>query len=130
MDIKTPLPVTTGEIQFVRPNSWPDEEKPYCLLYIPTDGLAMANFDFGDVRTVPIRDMRSRKGQLSLDQEGFLVADFKSSLVHDDYFDEDKLKTVFVDELREFLISFLGAKAVFVHECVVGAFTFDRQSFN
>lgn len=124
MTTRTPSPVTTGDFRFVRPNSWPDEEKPYCLLYTPTDGLLMANFDFGDVRTVPIRDMRPRKGQLSLDQEGFLVADFKSSLTHDDYFEEDKLKSIFIDELREFLTSFLGARAVFVHECVVSDSTF------
>jgi hypothetical protein len=112
-------PVTQGEIQFVRPGSWPEDETPYTLLYIPTDGLPMANFDFEDVRTVPIRDMRPKKGTLALDNEGFMVADFDSSLAYEDYVDEEKLRTVFVPEVRKLLTDILGVKDAFVHEYVV-----------
>jgi hypothetical protein len=116
---KTSSNDTFGEIKFVRPNSWPENEKPYILTYLPTDNFPLTNFDFGDIQNVPIKDMRPIKEKLSLDREGFVVADFASALTYDEYFEEDKLRAVFADELRRFWKDRYGAKAVYIHECVV-----------
>lgn len=111
--------VTHGDILFVRPNSWPNNEKPYVLLYTPTDSLSMSNFDFTDKQSVPLRDLRPKKGHLSLDREGFVALDFKTSLDHGGFHDEDLLESVYIKELRPFLLDYLGAQALFIHECVV-----------
>lgn len=110
---------TLGEIKFVRPQSWPEEEKPYILTYLPNDDLSLSNFDYDDIHKVQIRDMRPIKEQLSLDREGFEVADFESSLAYNEYFDEEKLRTVFASELRAYLTATYGLSAVYIHECVV-----------
>ncbi|CAN9414365.1 unnamed protein product [Alternaria alternata] len=110
---------TFGEIKFVRRNSWPENEKPYILTYLPTDNFPLSNFDFGDVQNVPIKDMRPIKDELSLDGEGFVVADFASTLTYDEFFEEEKLRAVFADELRKFWKDRYGVKAVYIHECVI-----------
>lgn len=113
------LPVTTGEINFAKPGSWPANERPYTLLYEPVTDEKLSNFQITDTQPVPIRDMRPKKGSLSLDKEGFLFADFKSKMAYEDYLDDEKLKTVLAREVRELLLEKLGAKAAFIHECVV-----------
>ncbi|GIK02043.1 hypothetical protein Aspvir_006086 [Aspergillus viridinutans] len=112
------LPVTTGEICFAKPGSWPANERPYTLLYEPATDEKLSNFKTSDIQPVPIRDMRPKKDSLSIHKEGFIFADFKSKMAYEDYLDEDKLKTVLAGEVRELLLERLGAKAAFIHECV------------
>ncbi|KAJ5949545.1 hypothetical protein N7454_001129 [Penicillium verhagenii] len=112
------LPVTSGEIYFAEPGSWPAIERPYTLLYEPATDEKLSNFRITDIQSVPIRDMRPKKDTLSIHTEGFVFADFKSKMVYEDYMDEEKLKTVFAEEVKELLLEKLGAKAAFIHECV------------
>lgn len=109
----------TANLLFVKPGSWPDTEKPYSLLYQPDDDLKLTNFEISDLRPVDIYDMRPKKDTLSIDREGFMFTDFKSKLNYEDYFDDEKLKSVFAPEVRDLLVGKLGAKAAFIHECVV-----------
>ncbi|KAE8414599.1 hypothetical protein BDV36DRAFT_239050 [Aspergillus pseudocaelatus] len=118
MAIHMDLPVTTGDIFFARPGSWPEHEKPYTLLYDPTEDVPLSNFKVSDIQPVPIRDMRPKKETLSIHREGFIFADFESQLTYEDYFDESKLRSVLAEEIRQLLIDRLGVKACFIHECV------------
>jgi len=123
MDQDLESPVTTGKMQFLDRESYPKTEKPYTLLYFPNDSLPMTNFKYSDVRAVPIRDMRPNKGKLSLDEEGFVAADFASSLKYEEFYNEESLKSTLIPEVHRFLADLLGTKATFVHECVVCAFS-------
>ncbi|KAJ5799671.1 uncharacterized protein N7518_001739 [Penicillium psychrosexuale] len=122
MEVATDLPVTTGNIYFAKPKSWPENEKPYTLLYDPSGEteIKLSNFKVNDVHPVPIRDMRQKKNVLSIHREGFIFAEFKSQMAYEDYGDESKLKSVLAEDIKNLLIEKLGAKAAFVHECVVG----------
>jgi hypothetical protein len=120
MGVEIDSPVTTGNICFATPGSWPETEKPYTILYDPTEDVKLSNFKLDDIQPVPIRDMRAKKDSLSIHREGFIFADFRSQLTYENYFDEQKLKSVLAEEVRNLLIEKLGAKAAFIHECVVG----------
>ena len=108
-------------MRFLKPKSWDPGEKLYELEYNPSDGLAERNYDTHQIYDIPIHDLRPLKGKLSLDREGFVILDLPSSMKYEDYLDETKLKSVFAEELRQCLLNTLGARAVFIHECVVCA---------
>ncbi|KAL8899442.1 MAG: hypothetical protein Q9207_006200, partial [Kuettlingeria erythrocarpa] len=93
-------------------------EKPYEILYEMTDDTRRTNYDVNIVHNIIVEDLRPQKGQLSLDQDGFVIEDFDSSMPYEDFFDETKLKTQYAQELRRFLIQLFGARAVYFHECV------------
>lgn len=59
------------------------------------------------------------KDKLSLDQEGFLIAGINTDMEYEDYFDQEKLKTKHMSEIKAFLKDKLGVRAVYIHECVV-----------
>jgi len=48
-----------------------------------------------------------------------VVADLKTCMRYEDYFNVEKLQTTFVTELKTLLKSLLGARAVYVHETVI-----------
>ncbi|KAJ9133114.1 hypothetical protein NKR19_g9178 [Coniochaeta hoffmannii] len=106
-------------MRFLKPKSWDPGEKLYELEYNPSDGLAERNYDTHQIYDIPIHDLRPLKGKLSLDREGFVILDLPSSMKYEDYLDETKLKSVFAEELRQCLLNTLGARAVFIHECVI-----------
>jgi hypothetical protein len=111
---------TAGSLSFFERGSWPDSERPYELLFkSPDEALASCNFRVVQEHNVPIHDLRPLKGKLSLDREGYVVADLETRMRYEDYFDIEKLQTTFVAELKTLLQSLLGARAVYVHETVV-----------
>jgi len=115
------MAATTGKLTFIDRGSWPQSDRPYELLYAPDGDIPRCNFSLIEHDNVPIHDLRPEKGQLSLDREGYMVVDLESSLDYDDFYDEEKLKRTYLNELKHMLRECLGARAVFVHECVVGS---------
>lgn len=121
---------TFAEMKFLDPKSRPSDEKLYSVLYLNNDSLPMTNFKYTVVSGVLIHDVRSKKGKMSLDEEGFTVADFKSTLSYDENYEEEALKEKLIPEIHSLLKNLLGAKAVFVHECVVRLFSKGRVSLS
>lgn len=111
--------VTTASMRFLKPNSWKSTEKLYELEYDPSDNLAERNYETQQVNDIPIYDMRPLKGKLSLDREGVLIIDLPSRMAYEDFLNEEELKKVYAEELRECLLNVLGAQGIFIHECVV-----------
>jgi hypothetical protein len=113
---------TEGTLTFFERGSWPSHERPYELLFQPPDcNFPVCNYSAVQVPNVPIHDLRPLKGKLSLDREGFLIADINTSMDYDDYFDQEKLKTTYIPEIKAFLKRELGARAAYIHECVVSS---------
>jgi hypothetical protein len=110
---------TTASMTFIKPGSWPPTEKPYELLYVPTDGFPTSNFELQIVHDIPVYDMRPNIDSLSLDRQGFIVAPLASTLRYEDFWDEKSLRDVYAEELRNLLVKRLCARSVFIHECVV-----------
>lgn len=114
------MPATEGTLTFFERESWPSNQRPYELLFQPpVPDFPACNYDVVKVPNVPIHDLRPLKGKLSLDCEGFLVADINTSMEYEDYFDQEKLKATYMPEIKTFLKEKLGIKAAYVHECVV-----------
>lgn len=110
---------TRASITFIKPGSWPSTQKPYELLYVPTDGLPMSNFELETMHDIPVCDMRPSIDSLNLDQQGFFVAHLPTTLRYEDFWDETSLKDTYAAELRNLLLNRLQARSVFIHECVV-----------
>ncbi len=55
-------------------------EKPYELLYVPTDDTPRENIKAEVVHDIIVEDLRPEKGTLSLDRDGFIVADLNTSM--------------------------------------------------
>ena len=115
-----PSPSTvSATLSFIVPQSWPETEKPYELLYQPTDGLRVSNYRTRHVENIKVHDVGDKKGKTSLDREGWVVAHLPSALSWKDFHDEMKLKSIYTQEVRKHLIETLGVRAVYFHECVV-----------
>ncbi|KAL3477394.1 hypothetical protein BJX99DRAFT_226210 [Aspergillus californicus] len=113
-----------ADLEFKEPSSEDEAEKPYEIRCVPPNGMPERNFKSTVVPKVPICNMRPLIPCLSLDVQGFLVADLKSQLQYEEFFVEERLKAVFAEEVRSYLLDSLGASRVFFHECVI------RQTVN
>lgn len=114
------MAATFGTLTFFERESWPSHERPYELLFQPPDSnFPVCNYNVVQVPDVPIHDLRPLKNKLSLDHEGFLIADLNTTMQYDDYFDQEKLKKTYMPEIKAYLKNNLGVRAAYVHECVV-----------
>ncbi|KAF2235632.1 hypothetical protein EV356DRAFT_514155 [Viridothelium virens] len=113
------MAVTTASMVFLKRDSWPSNEKPYVLLYPPSDDLSQSNYTDEPVDDIPIHDMRPLIDELSLDREGFMVGKLDSRLSYTDFANETKLRSVYADEVRRYLLNLLGARPAYIHECVI-----------
>lgn len=113
------MAVTTARMTFLKEHSCPSNEKPYILLYPPTDDLPLQNYQDEEVSDIPVHDMRGILDELSLDKQGFVVSKIESKLSYEDFKDEEKLRSMYAKEVREHLLQLLGARSAYIHECVV-----------
>ena len=95
-----------------------DDEKPYSMRYPPETDIPQSNF-IQDKQQVRLRDMRQYMDKLSFDDCGFQVMDLQSSMSYQDFKDENKVKTVYREEIAANLKSLLGATHVLVLDHVV-----------
>ncbi len=114
-------PLFSTSKEFLKENSWPKDQKPFHILYRPKINIPMTNIDYERVNRIPIHDLRPNKGTLSLDREGFVVEDFPTLLTYEETFDEEALKNVYSEPLKEWLLKYLDAKSAYIHECVVSS---------
>lgn len=114
------MAATAGTLTFFERESWPSHERPYELLFQPpTSDFPVCNYKVVQVPNVPIHDLRPLKNKLSLDREGFLIADINTSMEYEDYFNQEKLKTTYMPKIKTFLKEKLGIRAAYIHECVI-----------
>jgi hypothetical protein len=114
---------TKGTLTFLERQSWPSGQRPYELLFQPPDvEFPVCNYKVIQQPDVPVHDMRPLKGNLSLDREGFLVADLDTTMDYDGHFDQETLKRTYLPEVKALLKNRLGVRATYVHECVVSVY--------
>ncbi|EME81578.1 uncharacterized protein MYCFIDRAFT_121755, partial [Pseudocercospora fijiensis CIRAD86] len=98
-------------IKFCKRDPKWSHEKAFNLSYLPPPGTQKTNVDHEDI-DVTIHDIRPRKDSLSLGREGFQILDLESKLEYEDFFDQEKVQSIFAVELREVLLKSLGASGV------------------
>ncbi|CCC14295.1 hypothetical protein SMACR_08858 [Sordaria macrospora] len=91
-----------------------DTEKPYSMRYNPDDGVPQSNFQ--KIRCpVKVKSMREPgAGPFRLDECGFQLIQLHSSLEPDDFWDQERVQSVYIQEVKEALKKELGAKYVHV----------------
>ncbi|KAN0099275.1 putative CmcJ-like methyltransferase [Hyaloscypha variabilis] len=77
-----------------------DSEKPYVMRY-RDPSFPSTNVDL-DIISTTIQDMRNVKS-MSLDVDGFELVECKTKMLHDEYYDDEKVTSIYLAELRDFL---------------------------
>ncbi|KAK5107687.1 hypothetical protein LTR62_000922 [Meristemomyces frigidus] len=103
---------------FLRRDSLYDEVKPYSLRYTAPDGFPRANILL-DRHNISIRDVRTQKQHLSLEENGCFIWDFTTSLGYSKFDDESAIKGVYLPEVSRALCQLLGAAKVQIFEHTV-----------
>ncbi|KAJ4402240.1 hypothetical protein N0V85_005350 [Neurospora sp. IMI 360204] len=91
-----------------------DTEKPYSMRYDPDDGVPQSNLQKVH-RPIQVKSMREPgAGPFRLDECGFQLIQLHSSLKPDDFWDQERVQSVYIQEVKEALKKELGAKYVHV----------------
>jgi hypothetical protein len=102
-----PVPVL-AELNFFEPPKASEKAHNYMYTHEPQR-------NYGDVtKVVPIRDIRGRENEYSLDKNGFQVVKFSPS--ETEFRDEEKIKTVYYKEVEEMLKKVTGAYKVVIFD--------------
>jgi hypothetical protein len=96
-----------------------DSEKPYTMRYMPEEGIPQTNFQKSE-HPVSVRSMRApNQGPFRFDECGFQLVELHSQMVYDDFWDNDKIQNIYIQEVRETIKKALGAKFVWVLDYAV-----------
>ena len=98
-----------AQLNYLRPMA----EKPYTLAYQAVDGELATNAVY-DAHTMTVTDARPIAAGLSLDRQGFALAERPTAV--SDYYDEDQLNTVCHAEAAELVLQATGASRVVVFD--------------
>jgi hypothetical protein len=108
---------TTSSLQFViRDDALFQKQKPYVLRYQSVD-IPQSNIRLETVDNVPISQMRTRR--FSLEQNGFQLLDFNSSMQYTGFEDVSLIESVYFREIREIIRTTIKAQDVFIFDWAV-----------
>ncbi|KAF2226463.1 hypothetical protein BDZ85DRAFT_191401 [Elsinoe ampelina] len=101
----------TGNLSFLKRASFWDEQKPYRLRYTPENGFPVTNFTY-ESQDVSIHSLRDEEDKMSLDDSGFEVQKLVSEVPYADFDDYDKVRSVYVQEVVDFVTRLRGARQI------------------
>jgi hypothetical protein len=99
---------------FLERNQLYKTEKPYSLRFSPPEGFPRQSTKLEE-HEIDVQDVRTA-GPLSYATEGCTVLDFQSLMEYDDYYDEEKVKDVYLREVANLLRDYFGASKVQIFE--------------
>jgi hypothetical protein len=96
-----------------------DTEKPYTMRYQPDEGIPQSNFKKIEcpMKAESMRDHGVES--FKFNECGFEIIELKSQLSYDEFWDNEKVKQVYIEEVKETLKKELGAKYVHVLDYAV-----------
>nr|WP_294567007.1 CmcJ/NvfI family oxidoreductase [uncultured Rhodopila sp.] len=109
MDAVTPLSQVAGEVVYLAKTA----ARPHAYTYEPPAGVARTNI-VNEPHTVPIFDMRPMAYGLSLDGQGFVLADAPTAV--SDFYDEAQLRSIYYPEAEDLVKRATGASRVVVFD--------------
>jgi hypothetical protein len=109
MDAFSSLPQVMGEVVYLAKTA----EKPHTYTYDPPDGVPKTNI-VNEPHTVPIFDMRPVADGLTLDVQGFALADAPTAVT--DFYDEKQLEATYYAEAEALVKRATGAGRVVVFD--------------
>jgi hypothetical protein len=96
-----------------------ETEKPYTMRYLPEDGIPQSNFQKAEKPISVINMRRSDVGPFKFDECGFELIELHSKMSYDDYWDNEKIQKVYIQEVRNAIKKAIGAKFVWVLDYAV-----------
>lgn len=106
-----------------------DTEKPYRLQYDPGEGIPRTNYSLVAERDVPIYDLRDEDHRsITFAQDGISMIRLLSHLQPDDFYDDNKVREIYYEEVKRLLRRSYGAKRVEILEHSVILDSFDSFS--
>lgn len=96
-----------------------DVEKPYSMRYMPEDGIPQSNYT--KIKCpITVQSMRGPgSGPFLIDECGFQVEKLHSGLSYDEFWDNQRVQQVYIEEVKQVLKKVLGAKYVHVLDYAV-----------
>jgi hypothetical protein len=104
------------EFWFLQRADHHQEEKPYKLRYDPGDEIQRTNCTNESVDGIKVYNIRGGEHEFTIEKEGFAVVQLESKLTPEEFYDDDKVKMVYYEELKELLKNRSGATRVEVLE--------------
>ena len=94
-------------------------EKPYTMRYEPEEGIPQSNFKKIKY-PMTVKSMREpAAGPFHLNECGFQLIQLKSRLSYDEFWDNERVKEIYIEEVKDTLKKELGAKYVHVLDYAV-----------
>lgn len=110
----------TSSFYFLPQDAKWQKEKPYTLKFTPVQEFDIVNGDRVEQSNILVEDIRGREETLSLEKNGFAVMPLNvPDMPHEDYFDDDKVISVYLKTVAEQLKEFLHAERVQVFDYLV-----------
>lgn len=109
----------SASINFLQKDELYDTEKPYLLMVEPGEHFPKTNFKLHEPADLTIEDIRDRQHEFTIERNGFKLIKLESQMTYDDYDNETKRLTVYLDEVAKALKSSLGASRVQIFEHLV-----------
>ncbi len=98
-----------SEMSFLKRDPLWAHEKPYRMRYQPTEEIPRTNFIL-EILPVSVRDMRGMLPKLSLDTNGFEVHELNTKLGYTEFFDYERVTSVYVKEVQQLVKQVCQAK--------------------
>ena len=97
------------QINFIARDPAFESTKPYGLRYSPPDGQRRENYKTSR-QELRIQDARSLKPHINT--QGFCLANIPTTLQYDEFFQQEKIESVYIKELQSSLRNFFGSQHV------------------
>ena len=110
------MAITT--INFIRNDTFYEEEKPYLLTYEAPGDFPSTNVKV-DLHDVKVEDIRGHEDEFTIEENGFAIMKIDTTLSYNDFDDDNLVKRVYLKEVGEALKEFLGASRVQIFEHIV-----------
>lgn len=94
-----------------------DTEKPYSMRYRPEEDIPQCNY-VKVKRPIVVKSMRG-SGQFRIDECGFQLIDLYSDLTYDEFWENERVQSVYIPEVQRALRLELGAKYVHILDYAV-----------
>jgi len=95
------------QINFIARDPALKSAKPYGLRYTPPDGQRRENYKTLK-QELRVQDARSLKPHIRT--QGFCLANIPSTLQYDEFFQQEKIESVYIKELQSSLRTFFGSQ--------------------
>ena len=112
--------VAAGDVRtsliFLKPDEKHQHEKPYRLRYDPGEAIPRTNCETQEQTNILVHDIRGAEENFTLDTHGFQVLKLESALLPEEFYDRERVKGVYYEELKELLKKTFGAERAEVLE--------------